>query len=261
MSRRVGSSSDRICIARIFGAPETVPAGKHATSASRWSRSSASRAVDRRDQVHDVRVALERHVLRHPHRCRTRRRGRDRSGPRSTSITCSARSFSLRFSSSASRRSSSSFAPRGRVPAIGWVSTRRPSTRTSISGDDPTIASPPMPDEIHVRRRVDVAQRAVDRERIRGDVGLEALRQHRLVDVARGDVLLDRPHAGFEVLPRLVGAELGRRRAPPARAATGRARARARGTESWRTRTDRARAGPRPAVTRALAMIRMRCLT
>ena len=64
--------------------------------------------------------------------------------PRSTSITCSARSFSLRFSSSPSRRSSSSLPPRGRVPAIGCVSTRRPSTRTSISGDDPTIASPPM---------------------------------------------------------------------------------------------------------------------
>ena len=35
-------------------------------------------------------------------------------------------------------------APRGRVPAIGCVSTRRPSTRTSISGDAPTIERPPM---------------------------------------------------------------------------------------------------------------------
>ena len=68
MSRRVGSSSDRICIARIFGAPDTVPAGKHATSASRWSRSSASAAVDGRHEVHHVRVALERHVLRHADR-------------------------------------------------------------------------------------------------------------------------------------------------------------------------------------------------
>ena len=30
-----------------------------------------------------------------------------------------------------------------RVPAIGCVSTRRPSTRTSISGDEPTTDSPP----------------------------------------------------------------------------------------------------------------------
>ncbi len=58
-------------------------------------------------------------------------------------MTCSARSFSLRFSSSASRTSSSLLRPRGRVPAIGCVSTRRPSTRTSISGDEPTIASLP----------------------------------------------------------------------------------------------------------------------
>ncbi len=64
--------------------------------------------------------------------------------PRSTSITCSARSFSLRFSSSASRMSSSSLRPRGRVPAIGCVSTREPSTRTSISGDEPTTETPPM---------------------------------------------------------------------------------------------------------------------
>src|SRR5690349_15215904 len=33
-----GSSSRMICIARTFGAPETVPAGKHDTSASRRSR-------------------------------------------------------------------------------------------------------------------------------------------------------------------------------------------------------------------------------
>ena len=68
-----------------------------------------------------------------------------------------------------------------------------------------------MPDEIHVRRRVDVPQRAVHRERVRRDVCLEALRQHGLIDVAGGDVLLDRSHAGLEVLAGLVGAELGPR--------------------------------------------------
>ena len=56
-----------------------------------------------------------------------------------------------------------------------------------------------------------MAQRAVDRERIGRDVGLEALRQHRLIDVARGDALLDRAHAGFEDLLRQVRADLGRR--------------------------------------------------
>ena len=59
-------------------------------------------------------------------------------------MTCSAFSFSFCFSSSASRRSSASSRPRGRVPAMGWVMTCRPSTRTSISGDEPTMDSPPM---------------------------------------------------------------------------------------------------------------------
>ena len=70
--------------------------------------------------------------------------------------------------------------------------------------------------EIHVGRRVHVAQRAIDRERIGRDVRLEALREDRLVDVAGGDVLLDGAHAGFERLARLVGRE---RQAP--RASTG----------------------------------------
>ena len=67
-----------------------------------------------------------------------------------------------------------------------------------------------MPHEIHVRRRIDVTQRAVDRERVGGDFCLEALRQDRLVDVACGDVLLDGAHARFEDVTRLVGRELRR---------------------------------------------------
>ena len=57
-------------------------------------------------------------------------------------MRCSARSFS---SASSSRAMASSFAPsgRGRVPAIGRVSTRRPSTRTSISGEAPATAESP----------------------------------------------------------------------------------------------------------------------
>ena len=58
-------------------------------------------------------------------------------------MTCSARSFSFASSSSASSASAAAVTPRGRVPAIGWVSACRPSTRTSISGDDPTIETSP----------------------------------------------------------------------------------------------------------------------
>ena len=71
------------------------------------------------------------------------------------------------------------------------------------------------PDEIHVGRRIDVPQRAVDGERIGVDVGLEALRQHDLVDVAGGDVLLRRAHLLLELLARVVRAQ--RRAPPPAR--------------------------------------------
>ena len=69
-------------------------------------------------------------------------------------------------------------------------------------------------DEIHVRRRVHVPQRAVDRERIGGDVRLEPLRQHDLVDVAGRDVLLRRPHLLLEPLARDVRPHVERRGRP-----------------------------------------------
>ena len=59
--------------------------------------------------------------------------------PRSTSITCSARSFSSASRSAAIAWSSSTSPPRGRVPAIGRVEARRPVTVTSGSGEAPTI--------------------------------------------------------------------------------------------------------------------------
>ena len=182
--------------------------------------------------------------------------------PRSTSMTCSARSFSLRFSSSASRRSSSSLraarpraGDRVRLDAPAFDAHEHLRRRA----DDRQAAHP---DEIHVRRRVDVAQRAVDGERIGRDVRLEPLRQHRLVDVAGGDPLLDRRGRR----PRRSRASV--RRGRPARRRSSRlglrqarARARARGTGSSRRRTGRARCRSSSAVTRALAMIRIRCLT
>ena len=55
-----------------------------------------------------------------------------------------------------------------------------------------------------------MAQRAVDRERLRGHLRLEALRQDDLIDVARGDVLLGRPHLLLEALARVVGPHVER---------------------------------------------------
>ena len=58
---------------------------------------------------------------------------------RSTSIRCSARSFSSASSSSARALSASTVLPRGREPAMGWVMTSSPVTVTSASGEEPTI--------------------------------------------------------------------------------------------------------------------------
>ena len=46
-------------MARTFGAPDTVPAGKPAASASIASRSARELALDVRDDVHDMAVALD----------------------------------------------------------------------------------------------------------------------------------------------------------------------------------------------------------
>ena len=83
-----------ICIARTFGAPETVPAGKQARSRSNGADVRLQVADDLRDEVRDVREALrlEEALDRAP---MPGRQTRERSfRPRSTSITCSARSFS-----------------------------------------------------------------------------------------------------------------------------------------------------------------------
>ena len=50
------------------------------------------------------------------------------------------------------------------------------------------------PQEVHVRRRIHVAQRAVHRERVGGDFGFESLREHDLIHIAGRDVFLRGPH-------------------------------------------------------------------
>ncbi len=131
--------------------------------------------------------------------------------PRSTSITCSERSFgsassSLRDGARPPRRSR----PRGRVPAIGRTCTTPSSTRTSVSGLAPAIVDLGEAEEVHVRRRVEHAHRAVDIERIgRARGRTEALRENDLEDVARADVLLGALDGGAK--PGLVEARCGER--------------------------------------------------
>ena len=152
--------------------------------------------------------------------------------PRSSSIRCSARSFGSASSSSSSALSSCGVAPRGRVPAIGRMVTLPSRTRTRISGLEPATAKPPKSRKIQERRRVDPAQRAVERERRQRERRLEALRQHDLEDVAGRDVFLGAraPSRLIFVRRRVRGRRHGRagrraRRRPPCRA-DGRARRR-----------------------------------
>ena len=122
--RRSGSSSSMISIARTFGAPVIVPAGKVARNASSASSPVAQLAVHLAHEVEHVRVPLDDHVVAHLHACRTARRARCRSGRGPPASRARRSSFSSPVSSATSSASCSGVAPRGRVPAIGRTVAR-----------------------------------------------------------------------------------------------------------------------------------------
>ena len=64
-------------------------------------------------------------------------------------------------------------------------------------------------EEKHVGGGVEAAQRPVDAERLGRGLAREALRQHHLEDVARGDVLFGLPHRGHVLLRRQVRGQVG----------------------------------------------------
>ena len=152
-------------------------------------------------------------------------------------------------------------APARRVPAIGCVSTRDPSTRTSISGDDADDRHAAHADEIHVGRRIDVAQRAVDRERIRRRRRPRSAARARPGRCRRRRCVPSPSRTCCSKRSCVCSTSSASGLAASGACARGCARARARGTESSRTRTGRATRDPRRRVMRALAMIRMRCCT
>ena len=125
-----------ICIARTFGAPVTVPAGKHARSTSNGvtpSRNSPVTSDTRWETCENRSTSMNRVTRTVPPR-----QTRERSlRPRSTSMTCSARSFSDESNRSTSPSSGVV------VPAIGQTLARPFSQATSRSGDEPTSETPP----------------------------------------------------------------------------------------------------------------------
>ena len=197
-----------ICIARTFGAPETVPAGNVARSRSHASTPGAISPATSETRC----VTCEKRSTSRNRSTWTLpgRQTRDRSlRPRSTSITCSARSFSEARSRSASP------SPAAVVPAIGLRLAREPSSLTCVSGEEPIRAIVVQLEQEEVRRRVDPAQGPVDRERGGRRRPLGALREHDLEGVARADVLLAAPDA--RLVRRLAG-EADERAGRPARA-------------------------------------------
>ena len=104
---------------------------------------------------------------------------------------------------------------RGRVPAIGpergavpfepHVQLRRRADQTQRRAFDQAVEV----EEEHVGGGVEPAQRPVDAERLGRSLAREALRQHHLEDVARGDVLFRLPHRSHVLLRRQVRGQIG----------------------------------------------------
>ena len=131
-----------ISMARTFGAPDKVPAGNAARSASVARMPSASSPTTLLSMCMTWLyrwMPMSSRTLTVPGRATRPTSLR----PRSTSITCSARSLGSSSSSSARRWSSARVWPRGRVPAIGRSLHPALVTFTSISGDAPTRATSP----------------------------------------------------------------------------------------------------------------------
>ena len=167
--------------------------------------------------VHDVAVAAHVHQVGHPHACRSRTRGPRSLRPRSTSITCSARSLGS---------ASSSVAERGRPPPrsrraggcrrSGASRRGRPRPARASRATSPTSVTSPVSRKNMNGRRVDRPQAAVDVERVEGHRRREPLGGDELEDVAGVDVLPGALHRRLELLARHVAGDGAERRFPVA---------------------------------------------
>ena len=137
----MGSRVSIISIARGFGAPESVPAGKTEKSASIGDLSLASSPTT----VETICITWEYRSICMKSITSTEPGAQMRPKslrPRSTNIKCSARSLGSASNSSPKRTSSSIESERLRVPAMGCTITCLPVTFTSASGLEPTTSYP-----------------------------------------------------------------------------------------------------------------------
>ena len=177
-----------ISIARTFGAPLTVPAGNVARSTSTAFLPVHEIAGDLAGEVHDVRVLLQHHEL-------FDLLGAELHDP----ADVVAREVDEHHVLGALLRVLRELGGHAAVVGLGATTAAgardRAADHAAVEqlhhrlgrGADQRRLG--MAHEVHVRRRVHLAQHAVDVERVDGVHDVVALREHDLEDVAREDVL------------------------------------------------------------------------
>ena len=188
MPRLSISSSSMISMARTLGAPETVPAGKAAISASIASRRGVELALDVGDDVHDVAVALDEELSVTSTRA-------DFGDPADVvaaeveqhQVLGALLGVGEQFRRRAPRPPGSRRA--GGCRRWGGSSPCRRAPAPGSPGWSRRLEAAEIEEE-QERRGIDPAQRAVKREGRQRERRREALRQHHLEDVAGADVFL-----------------------------------------------------------------------
>ena len=187
-----------ISIARTLGAPETVPAGKQAASAARASSSGPEPAPHLADQMHHVRVPLDRHERGEP----------DRAELRHPAHIVPAQVYQHQMLGSflgigqqlvgergilLGRRAAR---PGSRDRPKGHFAILHPDQDLRRAADDVDIVAVEI---VEVGSGVEGAEIAIGEERVRRRQ-IDPAGQHRLEGVARGDVLLDPAHVVLKLL-------------------------------------------------------------
>ncbi len=189
-----------ISIARIFGAPVTVPAGKHDAERVEAIETVAQPRTQTRLQMLHVRIRFDRHQIFDLHRAVI--------GNTSEIVAAEIdehhvlRDFLL-----------VGFQILAQHPVFGFgrAAFARAGDRAIVESLAVTTHEHfrrradhcffTRAQEKHVRRRIDRAKCAIDLQRLASELGRKPLRQHGLITIAGGNVLLDTPHAVFESAP------------------------------------------------------------
>ncbi len=224
-------------MARTFGAPETVPAGKPATQGVNHIVFLRQLALDIGNDMHDLAVIFEDELVGHLDRADLG----DAAHIVAAEIEQHQMFGPLLGIGEKFRGERPILGRRGAAPA---GSGDRPDRHLAVAHPDQNFGAGADHREIveveivEERRRVDPPQGTVEGKGRQGEFRLKALRQHHLENIAGGDVVLGLQHHGLVVLGRGVGlwqrrwAARPRRAAPYGRAA-GRAHRRSSESRSW----------------------------